>query len=366
MMKKSKIIGLTICCVLFIALSVTVSAEESDQKILNDSECDVYDLSDTSQMLTGTETDELTSMDLKTTCKPNIDIIKITCEKNNEELTIDLEVNGEIEDGTSMDKLEDIAELLNNTEDMADAASSLTEDIIQIQYIIMVNTTADQYIITYSGGNCTVSNGSVDMFAMSSGEDAPYQKTEHGFSVTTTIGKNEEIENITAYTIYMRAGLLALLGYGDDLEYYMDVAPNLGFTASAIANPQQAKVDEEIQFSSSVIEGVEPYDYEWDFGDGSTADIKNPTHKYSKEGKYEVNLLVTDSIGNTTEATIEVNITNGAGTSQDGGSSLDKNNDNNGFLAATFGENSGLVAFIALVAAILIVGLAVLYYISKR
>ena len=35
----------------------------------------------------------------------------------------------------------------------------------------------------------------------------------------------------------------------------------------------------------------------WDFGDGSSSNIQNPTHVYSKKGKYKLNLTATSSIG---------------------------------------------------------------------
>ncbi len=35
----------------------------------------------------------------------------------------------------------------------------------------------------------------------------------------------------------------------------------------------------------------------WDFGDGSTSNIQNPTHVYAKKGKYKLNLTATSSIG---------------------------------------------------------------------
>ncbi len=35
----------------------------------------------------------------------------------------------------------------------------------------------------------------------------------------------------------------------------------------------------------------------WDFGDGNTSNIQNPTHVFSKKGKYKLNLTATSSIG---------------------------------------------------------------------
>jgi len=47
----------------------------------------------------------------------------------------------------------------------------------------------------------------------------------------------------------------------------------------------------------------------WDFGDGSTANIQNPSHVFSKKGKYKLNLTATSSIGcsNTIEKELIIN-----------------------------------------------------------
>lgn len=42
--------------------------------------------------------------------------------------------------------------------------------------------------------------------------------------------------------------------------------------------------------------GLGPYDYLWDFGDGSSSNQPNPTHTYSADGTYTVCVTVTDSI----------------------------------------------------------------------
>ncbi len=46
----------------------------------------------------------------------------------------------------------------------------------------------------------------------------------------------------------------------------------------------------------------------WDFGDGKYAYVKNPTHKYSKDGKYEITLTVTDNDGGVSSYKQEISI----------------------------------------------------------
>ncbi|MFO8054060.1 MAG: M4 family metallopeptidase [Bacteroidales bacterium] len=40
-----------------------------------------------------------------------------------------------------------------------------------------------------------------------------------------------------------------------------------------------------------------PANWEWDFGDGNTSNIKNPVHQYNKDGVYDVSLKVSNSFG---------------------------------------------------------------------
>ena len=61
--------------------------------------------------------------------------------------------------------------------------------------------------------------------------------------------------------------------------------------------PSSGKTGKSISFSSSGTVDTDGDDlsYLWDFGDGTTSTLKNPTHKYNKEGKYLVNLKVSDN-----------------------------------------------------------------------
>jgi PKD repeat protein len=69
-----------------------------------------------------------------------------------------------------------------------------------------------------------------------------------------------------------------------------------------------------IQFNGEVRNGSSPYQYHWNFGDGNTSDIQNPTHMYTKSGNYTLTLTVIDKNGNTTNDTswVWVQITNSA------------------------------------------------------
>ena len=66
-----------------------------------------------------------------------------------------------------------------------------------------------------------------------------------------------------------------------------------------------------ISFTGTVIGGVEPYSWNWNFGDGENSSVQNPTHTYNTPGEYIITLYVSDSQGSegvgTTTAIISSN-----------------------------------------------------------
>ncbi|MEX2400765.1 MAG: PKD domain-containing protein [Rhodothermales bacterium] len=57
----------------------------------------------------------------------------------------------------------------------------------------------------------------------------------------------------------------------------------------------------EIDFTSNV-DGDEPVEYSWNFGDGSTGTGENPSHTYTEPGTYTVTLTATNSAGSDTRS----------------------------------------------------------------
>lgn len=54
-----------------------------------------------------------------------------------------------------------------------------------------------------------------------------------------------------------------------------------------------------VQFSSAISGGEAPYQYAWDFGDGSLSDEEAPRHIYANTGQWSATLKVTDAGGRT-------------------------------------------------------------------
>jgi len=65
-------------------------------------------------------------------------------------------------------------------------------------------------------------------------------------------------------------------------------------------------------FSESSTGDAQPFTYNWDFGDGNSSSIANPSHTYSSAGVYNVTLTVTDQsfVGISDDSTIVVTVEN--------------------------------------------------------
>ena len=73
--------------------------------------------------------------------------------------------------------------------------------------------------------------------------------------------------------------------------------------------PYECLLGEPIHFTGTVIGGIPPYVFSWDFGDGNTSSEQNPTHIYSKICNYTVILTVSDNVGNSSDDTTWAYIT---------------------------------------------------------
>lgn len=111
-------------------------------------------------------------------------------------------------------------------------------------------------------------------------------------------GTNNESKNTTHK--YTENGSYTVLLKVDDNEAYYDSVVkvvNVGLVADFSYAPKNPSIDETIIFSdlSSAPEGEEIKQWNWDFGDGTTSELQNPTHKYKFPGTYQVSLTVTDN-----------------------------------------------------------------------
>jgi PKD repeat protein len=78
--------------------------------------------------------------------------------------------------------------------------------------------------------------------------------------------------------------------------------------ATASATPSTVNTGTSVQFTGLAVGGSPAYTYSWNFGDGTTSALQNPTHTYAAAGTYTATLTVTDSMGNTSAASVPGNI----------------------------------------------------------
>jgi len=116
----------------------------------------------------------------------------------------------------------------------------------------------------------------------------------------------------------------------------------------AFGESYEGEVGESISFSATVEDGTSPYEWQWDFGDGEYSFEQNPSHAYEEEGTYEAYVLVMDSNDNygMAEVTVVISASSGGTVSSD--------------------SESGITMFVALITTIIIIGIAVLIYITRR
>ena len=78
--------------------------------------------------------------------------------------------------------------------------------------------------------------------------------------------------------------------------------------------PTAPDTGERVTFTSTVTDPDTPPDtpftYAWDFGDGTTSQIANPTHSFAEKKAYTVTLTVTDSRGGSTTVTKTLSVGN--------------------------------------------------------
>ena len=93
---------------------------------------------------------------------------------------------------------------------------------------------------------------------------------------------------------------------GGEIEDYLVNIQPAGVNspvAEFSANPTSLLVNETVYFTDNSINT--PDSWEWDFGDGGSSTVQNPSHTYTTAGTYTVTLKVTNSAGSNTETKVD-------------------------------------------------------------
>ena len=91
--------------------------------------------------------------------------------------------------------------------------------------------------------------------------------------------------------------------------YYRKVYVINDFLDTNIIVQDQALINQEISFQASTTGGISPYNYTWNFDDGTISYNPNPIHKYNNPGEYNIKLTIKDRINNTVNGTKDILIT---------------------------------------------------------
>ena len=269
---------------LFLGTALSVAAV-SDNEEINDITGDVVDLV-TTEIVSTSPYVEIDS----------VDITQVRYTRDNTQVTLTLIVNGNIED---RGKLSDF----NWGDDMPEQLN-----IDAVGYSFSLITDNESYTILYVNQECQL------LYSYYS--DIPVNLTSSDFQVrdnTLTINfdlltDEELIEEVSVEASYIRMQI-DINNPPDNWEEfitsYIDYAPNpplevyaeIADLGTTTGDAYLGTVGSELQFNGSAINGQPPYIYLWDFGDGQTSGLQNPTHIYEQEGTYSFNLTVTDNTG---------------------------------------------------------------------
>ncbi len=80
------------------------------------------------------------------------------------------------------------------------------------------------------------------------------------------------------------------------------------FTIVASANPTVVDLNEPVYFTSEASEPEAVSSFLWNFGDGKTSAVANPTHTYTTEGNYQTKLVVENINGSSYQDSVDVTV----------------------------------------------------------
>ncbi|NLO78371.1 MAG: PKD domain-containing protein, partial [Methanomicrobiales archaeon] len=145
---------------------------------------------------------------------------------------------------------------------------------------------------SFTGSSTT---GGIDQWNWEFG-DGQYGRGQTQSHAYTTAGTKKVILTVT------KGGVTS-----DPVEQSVTVKLPNPLDADFSFYPENPKTDQNVTFTDK--SAGSPDEWEWIFGDNKFAYVKNPSHKYAKDGKYDVKLIITKAGGYS--ATITKTITVG-------------------------------------------------------
>lgn len=163
-----------------------------------------------------------------------------------------------------------------------------------------------EYKIDWGGNNATT-------VTLSDGMEVAVGRTVNltGSFITPDVPPATYSGNVTIIAVER---ILLILEDETELTFKQDftIVSSPPLTVSVHASPASGTVPLNVTFTSEVEGGVGSYTYAWSTSDGAFGNSSTFEHRFTKPGKYNATLMVTDSRGTTASA----NITVQAGTTQ--------------------------------------------------
>ncbi|MDA3874927.1 MAG: PKD domain-containing protein [Kiritimatiellae bacterium] len=118
---------------------------------------------------------------------------------------------------------------------------------------------------------------------------------DFGDGFTSTDQNPEHVyETPGIYTVVLTAQNGADSDVHQKVNYIQVIGPNVGFTATPTTGNSIPLL---VSFTDQTVFGAPLIAWLWNFGDGNTSTVQNPSHNYTQPGVYTVSLTVTDLDG---------------------------------------------------------------------
>ena len=212
---------------------------------------------------------------------------------------------------------------------------------ISTYYEMDLTTDLNSYMAFYGGGEVGVTDENDSDIDVISYSGVGTNELTISFNLSSA---DEVCTNLSAASFEFSA---------DTEEGYYDEYPNqMEIIEVTIDSPSTGTVGKSIKFRGSTTYEGSDIEWAWDFGDGDTSDLREPSHTFTENGTFDVSLEVFDSTGlvygfESATITISKASTNGNG---DGSSD----------------SGSGLLIFVALIVIVVIIVVVAIFFIRRR
>jgi PKD repeat protein len=197
--------------------------------------------------------------------------------------------------------------------------SSPPSPVLPIPVITADTTTGNAPLnVQFSSADSIVTMPTAYLWTFGDGNTSVQANPSHSYAVAGTYDVALSITNSSGTNV------TTMNGYITASPAPSGALPLPAFTADTTSGA----VPLTVQFSSAPSDVVSPTGYLWNFGDGSTSVLENPSHEYTAVGLYDVSFRITNSSGfNTTTRTgyISTHSTTGNSATLPSGSTLTGN-----------------------------------------